>query len=353
MFLEKRVYPLLGVVLTAAIVCISIWRLSGCPGPPFCYYETSSFLLLVPGNATSSTPYAMNVLPPGDEEMLIDLRNFTFLMNDPICNSSSPPLFVVIVHSAPQNAESRHIIRETWGQGLHLVFLVGETNSTDLQASIERENGQNHDIVQGNFKDSYRNLTYKHVMALKWATYYCPGAKYVLKTDDDVFVNTPYFQEFLVTELSPLGARRLILCDVLYKPIVKRTYRSKWRVSHAEYQGRWYPDYCSGWSILYSPDVIFQLYREAQHSSYFWIDDVHVTGTLLSRFNYSHTNLGPLRLLEEEAVNMMNSGIISEFLFSLLPVEHFHRLWKMINSSRATQTVPVGAAWKRYWSNYR
>lgn len=118
---------------------------------------------------------------------------------------------------------NRRAIRSTWGKDLHLVFLLGETNSSQTQQALEQENHVHHDLVQGSFLDSYRNLTYKHVSGLKWTTYHCPGATYVLKTDDDVFLNTPYFTEFLNRELSPLGARRLILCEVLYTPIVKRS----------------------------------------------------------------------------------------------------------------------------------
>lgn len=354
--LEKRAYPVLAVVLTATIICLSIWRLSGCPGPPNCYYEAASYLLLVPGNVSSTPPpYPVHLLPPGDEGTLIGLQNFTFYMNDPVCNASSSPLFIVIIHSAPHNSETRHIIRETWGRDVHLVFLVGETTK-ELQSSLDIENMQYHDVVQGSFLDSYRNLTYKHVMALKWVTYHCPGAKYILKTDDDVFVNTPLLRDFLTVELSPLGARKLVLCDVLYSPIVKRSYRSKWRVSPAEYKNRWYPDYCSGWAILYSPDVIFHLYREAQHSPYFWIDDVHLTGTLLARLNYSHTNVGSLRILEGETIEMIDKGVVSDFLFSLLPSVYFHKLWDMVKSYPGLvqpKSFPTGSTWTRIWPNYR
>jgi hypothetical protein len=60
-----------------------------------------------------------------------------------------------------------------------------------LQVSLESENDRHHDLLQGSFRDTYRNMTYKHVMALKWVLYFCPGVRYVLKTDDDTFVNTP------------------------------------------------------------------------------------------------------------------------------------------------------------------
>lgn len=354
MVLERRTYPLLAVVLTATFVCVSVWRMSGgCPGPPYCVPDdlraTPSYLLLDPSNASSvPDPYDLSLLEPHDRLSLIDLHNFTFLMNDPVCNSSSPPMFVVIIHSAPTNEANRNTIRDTWGKSLHLVFLVGETNTTDTQAALERENDAHRDLVQGNFMDSYRNLTYKHVLGLKWVTYHCPGAKYVLKTDDDVFVNTPFLEEFLTREMSALGARRLVLCDVLYSAIVKRSYRSKWRVSHREYKDRWYPDYCTGWAILYSPDAVFRLYREAQRSEYFWIDDVHVTGTLLSRVNLTHTSLGPLAASESRVYEMMRKHRVEDFLFSLLPPSYYSELWEMVNSpSRANshQTVSSPQTW--------
>jgi hypothetical protein len=40
-------------------------------------------------------------------------------------------------------------------------------------------------------------MTYKHIMALKWALYYCPRVRYVLKSDDDTFVNTPVLMRAL------------------------------------------------------------------------------------------------------------------------------------------------------------
>uniref|UniRef100_A0A1B6JEJ3 Hexosyltransferase n=1 Tax=Homalodisca liturata TaxID=320908 RepID=A0A1B6JEJ3_9HEMI len=353
--LERRTYPLLAVVLTATFVCVSVWRMSGgCPGPPYCVPEpppAPSYLLLDPSNATLvPDPFDLSLLDPGDETSLIDLHNFTFHMNDPVCNSSSPPLFVVIVHSAPGHEYHRRAIRNTWGQSVHLVFLVGETNSTGAQESLERENDEHHDMVQGSFLDSYRNLTYKHVLGLKWVTYHCPGAKYVLKTDDDVFVNTPFLEEFLTRELSPLGARKLVLCDVLYSAIVKRSYRSKWRVSHREFADRWYPDYCTGWAILYSPDAVFRLYREAQRSEYFWIDDVHITGTLLSRINYTHTSVGALGIQEPRTFKMIQKGEPEDFLFSLLPPSYFSELWNLVNSrSRIPKTAPSVQPRSRSW----
>lgn len=338
MVAERRTYPLLAVVLTATLVCLSVWRMSGsCPDHPYCELEPSvpAYQLL-----DHYEPYDRGQLDTGDDNTLIDLRDFSYLMNDPVCNSSSP-LYVVLVHSSPDHEAHRRAIRGTWGRAAPVIFLLGESNSSAVQEALEHENEQYHDLVQGSFLDSYRNLTYKHVLGLKWITYHCPAAKYVLKVDDDVFVNTPFLEEFLTRELSPAGARHLVMCDVMVDAMVKRSYRSKWRVSHREYRDRHYPDYCTGWAILYSPDAVVQLYREAQRTEYFWIDDVHVTGTLLRKINYTLTAVGDLSIQDTRALNMLDHGRLEDFLFSLLPSAYFYEMWDLVTSSHPTTLRPA------------
>lgn len=45
------------------------------------------------------------------------------------------------------------------------------------------------DIVQGNFTDTCRNLTYKTVMLIRWARDYCAGAGFVLKIEDHMLLS--------------------------------------------------------------------------------------------------------------------------------------------------------------------
>ncbi|KAF5288255.1 hypothetical protein FQA39_LY04023, partial [Lamprigera yunnana] len=184
---------------------------------------------------------------------------------------------LILIHSAPKNYDRRKSIRETWGSKrdrIAVFFMLGTVKETLVQNKLEDENESHNDIIQGSFLDIYRNMTYKHVMTLKYAVYHCPQAKYILKTDDDVFVNIPTMLDFLTLDLSPNGAKNLLSCTKQTNAPVKRTYRSKWRVSFSDYKGRFYPPYCPGWVILYSPDVVFTLYKNVQQSKYFWIDDV-------------------------------------------------------------------------------
>jgi hypothetical protein len=45
--------------------------------------------------------------------------------------------------------------------------------------------------------DTYRNLTLKHMLAYEWTLDHCPEANFVLKADDDTFVDTIHLPTFL------------------------------------------------------------------------------------------------------------------------------------------------------------
>lgn len=58
-----------------------------------------------------------------------------------------------------------------------------------------------------------------------------------------------------------------------------------------EYPRKYYPLYCSGWGIVMSPDIVFKLYFQSRNISYFWVDDVLVTGLLAERIGVNHIDL--------------------------------------------------------------
>lgn len=65
------------------------------------------------------------------------------------------------------------------------------------QLVIEEEYLLHKDIVQGDFVESYRHLSYKHIMGLKYAVHYCPQASWILKMDDDIAVDIYQFLTLL------------------------------------------------------------------------------------------------------------------------------------------------------------
>ena len=62
---------------------------------------------------------------------------------------------------------------------------------------MNKESEKFGDIVQGNFKDAYRNMTYKNVFGLLWASMFCEQAEFIVKSDDDMYVDL--YEVFAVT----------------------------------------------------------------------------------------------------------------------------------------------------------
>ncbi|KAJ0171194.1 hypothetical protein K1T71_013393 [Dendrolimus kikuchii] len=271
-------------------------------------------------------------------DRLIDLKEFSFKINPQPCkNYLAGLLLVVIVSSNPNNYANRMIIRNTWGRSVdavQVVYLVGESNNKTLSEQIINESAIYGDVVQGAFIDAYKNMTYKHVMGLKWVSHHCPQAKYVLKTDDDVVVNSNALWQFLSRELSPWGAKGLITCQVLEHAPVQREANSKWKVTVEEFPLAFYPTYCAGWAILYSQDVVSRLLKEAQLTPYFWIDDVHITGVIAQKIGVARTPLSSLVLTQIRAGLLKNLGpqYAGQFVFGPpdLSVDKISQLWKAI-----------------------
>ena len=71
------------------------------------------------------------------------------------------------------------------GENVVLVFLLGRPANQSQQMAIEKE-AKTGDLVQGDFMDTYHNLSYKNVMGKLWASNFCPQAEFVVKADDDM-----------------------------------------------------------------------------------------------------------------------------------------------------------------------
>jgi hypothetical protein len=133
--------------------------------------------------------------PYAPQDHIVNPHDFNYILNPGSTVCQDNVYVIVYVHSAPAYYQRRMLIRETWATrylfpNIRLVFMLGQTADDKIMQSIKYENDLYQDIVQEDFFDSYRNLSYKGVMALKWISLYCPQASYILKTDDDMIVNT-------------------------------------------------------------------------------------------------------------------------------------------------------------------
>ncbi|XP_050089216.1 acetylgalactosaminyl-O-glycosyl-glycoprotein beta-1,3-N-acetylglucosaminyltransferase-like [Anopheles aquasalis] len=178
----------------------------------------------------------------------------------------------------------------------------------ELQLRILNESETYGDIIQESFIDSYNNLTLKTIMMLKWVTNNCDGkVKFLMKCDDDTFVNVPNLVHVLLGGTVPLykaaisfydtnsvavksSKNRLVtegnhlLTGFLFceaKPIGDTS--SKWYSPAYMYGKDVYPKYLSGTAYLMNFEVAKLLYRGSLSTPIFHLEDVYLTGIVADR----------------------------------------------------------------------
>ena len=238
---------------------------------------------------------------------IVDGKNLEFLINQNSCVSGT--YLMIYIHSGPENSERRRVIRSTWGtpdilQRYHakLVFVMGEPDDENTQAAVENESEVYQDIVQGNFTDAYRNLTYKAITGLKWVTENCGDAVYVLKTDDDIIVDIHRVVRLMRAYLEKKWGVANVLGGYMWPHMdVNRNKSSKWYTSPEDYAEAFFKVYLSGSAYIMSTDVVKQFYIKSHEVPFFWVDDYYVTGMLAHALNIDHNSLNDRYILENTA----------------------------------------------------
>lgn len=264
----------------------SIANLSGrsAPGPPLDPCEPNH------GVVTRLPDY--NTLPQRFKDFLLHMccRSYPVRIDPP--GMCQPDLFLLIaVKSLVPHFERRQAIRETWGRvgvlarrSVATVFLLGNTSSEDhfpdLQEMLRWEADLHGDILQWEFRDTFFNLTLKDVLFLDWFSRRCPSARFVLKADDDVFVNTLRIIGFL-NVLSTAQTKDLFIGDVISGAGPHRDRNLKYFVPQSVYKGC-YPPYAGGGGYLLSGDLAQRLHDVSRRVVFYPIDDVY-TGMCLEK----------------------------------------------------------------------
>ncbi len=138
-----------------------------------------------------------------DTRPVVNPHPYDYLINpgDYTCrrlNSSNEIQLLMVVISSPTNYDARQLVRSMWGDvsafghKTRVVFMLGLANET-VNSMLREESARYGDIVQETFFDSYRNLTLKTVMMLRWASIYCPQAQLVLKVTCHIAIRLQAF----------------------------------------------------------------------------------------------------------------------------------------------------------------
>lgn len=197
---------------------------------------------------------------------------------------------LVLVHSSIPNHDNRNVIRQHAAsiKSVTVIFVVGRAEHAVVPTAVEEELRSHKDILIGPFTDSYFNLTYKHLYGLSWAQKHCFSLDFVVKMDDDIVANFREIVRFVdkvyPVSTDPFMSRTTYNMIAGYEFPQMRVIRSsedKWCTKRNEFSADFYPNFCSGWGYITTPETIDTLLSELQTiESAFWIDDVFVTGVL-------------------------------------------------------------------------
>lgn len=220
------------------------------------------------------------------------------LNNGNICstrNRTRSIRVIILIFTKHENFLQREAIRQTWLRAskrntdtIRYGFVVGTLPNNSLQTDLERESSIHKDIIQQNFLDSYRNLTLKTVTALKWASDYCGHAEFLMKTDDDVFVNTEALLATLSQHKSQLQESVGGYCWLKEEP--NRQRGSKWYISYKMYPRKYFPAFCSGTGYVTSIRVAKKLYEVSKNVPFLPLEDVYI-GLCLHALRMSVTTI--------------------------------------------------------------
>ena len=217
------------------------------------------------------------------------------------------PYLVILVHSHVLNSARRDAVRETWGRitrdydnphHVTLYFLLGLPEKRDDMAPVDKEARLYRDILQWNFIDSYKNLSVKSLLGMQWVSKHCQNAKFIMKADDDVYLNITHILQFItdVSRQDTFNSSNYLVGHINRKSPVLRI--GQWGVSISNYPLNTYPPYCSGAAYVMALPTAQQLCKEFATRSELTIlpvEDVFITGIMaaLAGFRCRHDNHFP------------------------------------------------------------
>ncbi|KAK3865651.1 hypothetical protein Pcinc_028761 [Petrolisthes cinctipes] len=230
-------------------------------------------------SVTSSASLAINALK-GKVKVGERYESGFSVPQEELCLNNGRELKVlVLITTAPDHEKHRTAVRQTWGhfsgrKDVVMAFMVGRT-SQELQARLDQENELYGDIIHANFFDHYSNLTLKTVSMFEWVKTYCSETHFILKTDDDMFINVPLLLSFVDSKPND---QRVIYGRMAkgWKPV--RNKKSKYYIDTNTYSKARYPDFLTGPAYLLTSDVVDDIYHKALDTTFFVLEDVLVTG---------------------------------------------------------------------------
>ena len=270
----------------------------------------------------------------GESVGLLALAQFSYLMNPrTICPPGVHLTYIVCVFSTPANFEAREELRQTWaapdllvGHLSRLVFIMGRPTEHRLLLQLQNESKIHGNIVMEDFVAAYDNLTYSPIAALRWVTYHCPNVSYVIKDDDDVYVNIFKLVHVLYTDYR--SESQFFLCAAHHNAVIKRQCVGDVKFclpNHMLPNRTHYPTYCAVPAYIFPKTVAVEIYNATLRITPFIAVDVYIAGILRETINVSLHSIqcgSSVLLLSGDVLEIVQQGRVFPDTFIIHDLQH-------------------------------
>ncbi len=249
---------------------------------------------------------------------------------DSVCNSTDLTVLLGIVSSA-ENSFARAAVRNSWASitlkntnpEIRHIFLIGRSMNNSVNNMVKEENEIFNDILYGDFLDTYRNVTFKTVMLIQWFTQQCPHARFMVKVDDDVFLNTTGLLKVVTGKPSLEYKHWICLWGCIKNSYCVRDPTNKWFIPFRDYLYRTYPVYCLGAAYLISKDLVTSITPLTTSVPYIPIEDAYV-GICVDKLNDNEITI-------TDVLDSSNTSYQETFAIHGLGMDTFVDTWHFFN----------------------
>ena len=180
------------------------------------------------------------------------------------------------------------------------------------------------------FIDTYNNLTLKTISTLEWSWTHCSRVKFVLKTDDDVYIHTPVLLDIL--DRVKNQSQTIMGCFARgWRPV--RNVKSHYYISQTQFKENKFPNIHTGPAYVLTSDIVEQLYRAALNETFFKLEDVYITGIIANnQSNIQHLHYPQFLNSRPKKSEMLNTCVMTKLAaVHEIRKEEMFDLWRRLS----------------------
>ena len=237
-----------------------------------------------------------------------DTKGITFkLLNAKVANEKVDADYaIILIFSAINNTHLRRSIRESWGKdanmkkdNTHKYFVLGKSKLDAKNRVILMEMAKFNDIIRLDILDDYYTLSEKSIAAFQWINKYHKNVKYVLKQDDDAYVNITRLKN-RVQSIERRGAKDFMAGFYFHGRKPKRHPLGKYYTPFSLWPNDTWPPCLTGPAYIFSTSIIPRLIKRARDPATPFVkyEDIYITGVLRHFENISIYDIEDMRHID-------------------------------------------------------